>query len=634
MNRFPVAAMLRIKFSNQLKALSNENKIVIAVVADSLVLIGCVLVSYALRVSDFALPSTQALPRYLVAPALSVVAMALADIYRHSFRSFTGTVQWHLIVSQLVMVPAWAFVLLLMGMQDFARSVVIIYAVLAILSLDILRRFAALILGRSSLGMPPRQRIPLIIIGAGPEGLALADALDRQGSHSLTCFFDTDYTLVGRKVAGKPVLELENLENSMRTRKAQEALIAMPELSRAGRRKLVDRLLAMGLVVKTVPGLGHLLATNLDVDAIRPISVSDLLGRDPVPPDQKLMEKNITNKVVLISGSGGSIGSELVRQISNFAPRKVVLLDISEFALFEIHREMERLWAGKVHKPEIVPLLADVKDADAMQHILASQGVQVVFHAAAYKHVRMVQENAEAGVRNNVWGTLTLAEAAIAAEVELFVLISTDKAVRPTSVMGASKRVAEMCIQALAARPGKKPIFTMVRFGNVLGSTGSVVPLFKEQIERGGPVTVTHPDVTRYFMLIPEAAQLVIQAAAMAEGGEVFVLDMGEPIKITQLAKTMVEIAGRSLRTPQNPEGDIQIRFTGLRDGEKLYEELQIGHDISATGHPRIMKSREQFLKWGELQRKLTEGKKLVGAKGDAGLAAMVMQLANIASAG
>jgi FlaA1/EpsC-like NDP-sugar epimerase len=362
-----------------------------------------------------------------------------------------------------------------------------------------------------------------------------------------------------------------------------------------------------GLKVKTVPGIDEIVDGQIDINALRPIKLEDLLGRDPVPPDKLLMKKAISGQVVLVTGAGGSIGSELVRQISIYAPQKIILVDNNEYSLFEIHREIETKCFSQNSKYELLALLADVQDTARMSEIISEHGITVVLHAAAYKHVRMVQENSMAGIRNNVWGTLAVAEAAVKNNVKLFILISTDKAVRPTSIMGASKRVAEMVVQALAKRKDSKTVFAIVRFGNVLGSTGSVIPLFQEQIMKGGPVVVTHKEVTRFFMLIPEAAQLVIQSGALAEKGEVFVLDMGESVKIVNLAETMIELAGMTVKSQTNPDGEIEIKFIGLRDGEKLYEELQIGRDVSTTSHERIMRSNEFFLPWPKLKTALNK---------------------------
>jgi UDP-N-acetylglucosamine 4,6-dehydratase len=357
------------------------------------------------------------------------------------------------------------------------------------------------------------------------------------------------------------------------------------------------------------------------------------LGRDPIPARADLMEKAIFGKSVLVTGAGGSIGSELVRQAFAHGAAQIILVDNSEFSLFQIHRQMEQE-LGSAASPKLVPVLADVLQKPLMCKLIEQYNVKVVFHAAAYKHVRMVQENAIAGIKNNIWGTIAVAEAAVEAGAERFILISTDKAVRPTSVMGASKRAAELIIQALAngsLKSGKsQTIFSMVRFGNVLGSTGSVVPIFKEQIAAGGPVHVTHPEVTRYFMLIPEAAQLVIQAGAMAEGGEVFVLDMGEPVKIAQLAETMIELAGFKRKTKDNPNGDIEIEYVGLRDGEKMFEELQIGRDAIYTSHPRILRSNEIWLPKKRLDTLLTKIERAIESSKPELAAQLVLELAGL----
>lgn len=569
-------------------------KYLIVALADFFVLTGLVFVAYALRISRLELPPQGSLALYFIAPCLSVASASVAGLYRFSSRSYSSHMDKRLVLSQLAVPVLWSLLLFLRGAEGFARSTVLIYAILSIVGMVMLRRGAAELFkaGQRS-GLPRREQIPILVYGAGREGVLLVQGLRQQGRYRPIAFIDTDYTLVGRHVEGLKVWSSEDLDAAIDRYGPQEVIIAKPQQSRAHRRTLVNRFLERGLLVKSMPGIDEITDGKVDIGRLRPIRLEDLLGRDPVPPDQMLMEKAVKGKVVMVSGAGGSIGSEIVRQVSGFGPASIIMVDSSEFSLFEINRDMENRVAGKPDAPKLVAALGDIQDRNAMEGIMRRYGVEVVFHAAAYKHVRLVQENAAAGIHNNVWGTWTLADAAIAQGVKLFVMISTDKAVRPTSVMGATKRVAEMVIQQLAARPGNKPVFAMVRFGNVLGSTGSVVPLFNEQIARGGPVLVTHPDVTRFFMLIPEAAQLVIQAGAMADGGEVFVLDMGESVKIIQLAETMIELAGLSRRTPENPDGDIEIKFTGLREGEKLYEELQIGRDISQTSHPRIMKSRE-----------------------------------------
>ena len=567
------------------------------------------LASYGLRVSEFSLPNRSSLQLYLAAPVLSVAFAALLSVYGAAARGYSTSVEKRIVVSQLLVLPAWIAMIFLVGATGFARSTVLIYGIIAPVIMISLRRFAALYFAMTDQASRPRKdRVSVIIYGAGREGQLVFESLRNNYKYKPVAFVDTDYTFVDRVVSGLKVYAIESLDMVVAKFAPREMIIARSQSNIVNRRKLVDMALSFGLTVKTVPRLEDLEDGQINASDIRPVRVEDLLGRDPVPPDITLMKKIVYQKCILISGAGGSIGSELARQCFMHGTKKLVLLDNSEFALFQIHRELEiklkdeRSNSGII---ELVPILADVKDEAELTRLMLDHKIEIVLHAAAYKHVRMVQDNVLAGVLNNVWGTIAIAQASSKARVERFVLVSTDKAVRPTSVMGASKRVAELFIQALAAAPTASTTFSMVRFGNVLGSTGSVVPLFKEQIEQGGPVLVTHPDVTRYFMLIPEAAQLVLQAGAMAEGGEVFVLDMGEPIKIVQLAETMIELAGLSCRNSTNPEGDIEIQFTSLRDGEKLFEELQIGSDVQKTWNARIMLSREFCLSPDKLRERL-----------------------------
>lgn len=380
----------------------------------------------------------------------------------------------------------------------------------------------------------------------------------------------------------------------------------MPSASRGTRAKLIERLEPLGLPVLTIPGMTDLVDGKMKIDELQDVKIEDLLGRDPVAPVPSLLTANITGKVVMVTGAGGSIGSELCRQIILQSPQKLVLFESSEFALYEIDKELTTTLANQQLDVQLLPVLGTVLDQQRLQQIMQSYHVQTVYHAAAYKHVPLVEFNVIEGLRNNLFGTWHTAEAAIASNVETFVLISTDKAVRPTNVMGTTKRLAELALQALATRQ-QSTRFCMVRFGNVLGSSGSVVPLFRKQIKKGGPITLTHEDITRYFMTIPEAAQLVIQAGAMGEGGDVFVLDMGAPVKIYDLAKKMVHLTGLEIKNKQNPHGDIEIKITGLRPGEKLYEELLIGDDEKPTRHPRIKAANEVCLSWNEMQALLSE---------------------------
>jgi UDP-N-acetylglucosamine 4,6-dehydratase len=594
--------------SDWLQLRDQHTKAFIFLATDFLFLIMTVLVSYVLRMSSLGFPEKKLL-LYLAGPLLSISFLALFDIYRSVSRSYSVQIEKRILLSQVFVTPLWALILFLAGTLNFPRSIVGIYFVISILVLITLRRGAAWLLriGKAAPIERNKVKIPVIIFGAGREGIVLSDSLNSDGRYKPMAFIDTDYTLVGRTLAGLRVYSSEQIPEVVRRLKPQQAMIAKPQQNRATRRVLVEMLIDNGLLVKTIPALHEFVEGKIDVNALQPVRLEDLLGRDPVPPNQALMEKAVKDQVVMVTGAGGSIGSELVRQIFVFSPQKILLVDNSEFSLFEIHREMEALLKSQAIGPKLVPLLADVQDFGCMKSLMQEHKVTVVLHAAAYKHVRMVQENAAIGIQNNVWGTKSVAEAAIACDVELFIFVSTDKAVRPTSIMGASKRVAEMVVQALADTKGCKTVFAIVRFGNVLGSTGSVIPLFREQIAKGGPVLVTDPEVTRFFMLIPEAAQLVIQAGAMANCAEVFVLDMGEPIKIVKLAETMIELAGLTRKTESTPDGDIEINFIGLRDGEKLYEELQIGSNISTTPHPRIMRCQEFFLSWKDLNISLNK---------------------------
>lgn len=431
-----------------------------------------------------------------------------------------------------------------------------------------------------------------LIYGAGSAGVQIARAMSFSPEYEAVCFVDDDIRLNRRIVAGLPVFHASDLADVARRCEIDQIVVAIPSAPASVRRAVMHRIETLGLPAKTLPGLLDLVAGEARISSIRDIDVCDLLGRDPVPPQPTLFSHSLRDKVVMVTGAGGSIGSELCRQIISQRPRTLVLLDHSEFSLYSIEQELVSMRQSCT----IVGVLGSVLDELLVRSTLAKYGVQTLYHAAAYKHVPIVENNTRQGVLNNVFGTAVVVNAARKLGLETCVLVSTDKAVRPTNVMGATKRIAELVVQAAAAHKDCRTIFSMVRFGNVLGSSGSVVPLFKRQIQSGGPITITHPDIIRYFMLIPEAAQLVIQAGAMARGGEVFVLDMGEPVRIADLARTMIRLSGLSERTKDNPAGDIEISFIGLRPGEKLYEELLIGDDPAPSGHPRIMCARERMI--------------------------------------
>ena len=465
------------------------------------------------------------------------------------------------------------------------------------------------------------QNLPIVAIyGAGAAGNQLASALRIAKGMRPVAFIDDDPSLSGLVIAGLKVYKPEHIQRMIDEQGVQQILLAIPSSSRARRREILSFLEQFPLHVRSVPGFMDLASGRVKVDDIQEVDIADLLGRDIVPAQYDLLKRCITDKAVLVTGAGGSIGSELCRQILLLSPATLVLVDHSEFNVYTISTELEAMVARDTLKTRLIPILACVRNQSKLEDLMASWKINTVYHAAAYKHVPIVEHNISEGIYNNVLGTVSAAQAAITACVDNFVLISTDKAVRPTNVMGSTKRLAEMVLQALSREAEPCPMgsppghvvlnrtrFTMVRFGNVLGSSGSVIPLFHKQIKSGGPVTVTHPNITRYFMTIPEAAQLVIQAGSMGTGGDVFVLDMGEPVKITKLAEKMIHLSGLSVRSEKNIQGDIAIEFTGLRPGEKLYEELLIGDNVVSTAHPMIMQAHEDLLPWDLLTHKLAD---------------------------
>jgi FlaA1/EpsC-like NDP-sugar epimerase len=449
---------------------------------------------------------------------------------------------------------------------------------------------------------PPRR---VLIYGAGFAGTQLAASLRRERHIVVAGFLDDDVRLDLRKIDGLTVWAFPRLADVLGRQQIDEVLLAIPSATRARRREIIAALQARNVRVRSLPSVANIIDGRVSVSDLREVEVEELLGRDPVAPNEILMGRTLVGKRVLVTGAGGSIGSELCRQIIRCRPSQLVLVDHAEYSLYAIESELRELLAAEGRTVELIPELGNVADRDTSDRLMQRWRPQTVFHAAAYKHVPMVEANPIAGVRNNVQGTLNICLAAEAAKTEAVILISTDKAVRPTNVMGASKRLCELILQARAAEQ-KRTMFTMVRFGNVLGSSGSVVPRFRTQIAAGGPVTITHRDVTRYFMTIPEAAQLVIQAGGMAKGGDVFVLDMGQSMRIHDLAVAMIGLSGLSVRDDANPDGDIEIVEIGLRPGEKLYEELLIGENPQPTIHERIVRANESKLLWAELEPALS----------------------------
>ena len=446
------------------------------------------------------------------------------------------------------------------------------------------------------------NRTPAIIYGAGSAGAQLVESLRKNHQYAPVAFIDDDKSKHGTYINFTKVYAFNDLKSIINKRNAKIILLAIPSLSANGKRDLLKKLSKYPIEVKLLPSLSSLVEGNVSIENIRHVEVQDILGRVPVSPKSSLLKKNIQGKNILITGAGGSIGSELCRQIIHLKPSKIVLFDHSEFNLYSIDFELNSL---QINDCEVIPILSDVTNLNMVKSVISKNKIDTIYHAAAYKHVPMVEKNIVEGVYNNAIGTYNVALCAHECEVENMVLISTDKAVRPTNVMGASKRFSELILQGLNTEK-TKTCFSMVRFGNVLDSAGSVVPLFRKQIKEGGPVTVTHSKVTRYFMSIPEAVQLVLQAGAMAKGGDVFVLDMGEPVRILDLAYRMINLSGLSPITSENPEGDIKVVFTGLRPGEKLYEELLIGHDVIQSEHPQIMQANEAKLSWEDVQKSIS----------------------------
>lgn len=488
---------------------------------------------------------------------------------------------------------------LLIGLRPIPWAVFVIYWAFALIYVGGSRFIARYYLQRhANIG----ERV--VIYGAGEAGAHLAVAIGGRQDFVPVAFVDDNPGTQGTVINGLEVYSPTRLAKLVDDLEISRVLLALPSVSRHRRRKILKKLEPLAVHVQTMPDLADIVSGNARVDELREVDVEDLLGRDPVSPDEALLDACINDKSVLVTGAGGSIGSELCRQIIRLRPRRLVLFEISELALYTIEKELHHFIETEGLTAELIALLGSVHHRQRVREVMQAYGVQTVYHAAAYKHVPLVEHNMIEGVHNNVFGTLHTAEAAIDAKVETFVLVSTDKAVLPTNVMGATKRLAELVLQGLSER-GSPTRFCMVRFGNVLASSGSVVPLFREQIHKGGPVTVTHPEIIRYFMTIPEAAQLVIQAGSMGQGADVFVLDMGKPVRIEDLARRMIHLTGLEVRDDKNPDGDIEIEYTGLRPAEKLYEELLIGENVTGTEHPRIMRAREDSLSWDRVHELL-----------------------------
>ncbi len=587
-------------------ALPRYAKRTIALAVDASLCVLTVWLAYYLRLGGFVPVAGPQIWVMLASLGLALPIFVVSGFYRAIFR-YSGwpallTVLWAMVIYGLL----FSSVFTAIGIPGVPRTIGLIQPLLLLFAVGGSRALARYWLGGIYQSQLKIAALPkALIYGAGLAGRQLATAMANSPEMRVTGFLDDDDRLHGQNLNGLPVYGLDDLPGLVESRGVTDVLLAMPSVGRKRRNEILRQMRRFHVAVRTLPSLGDLAQGKVALSDVTELDADDLLGREPVAPNHILLGKCVTDKVVLVTGAGGSIGSELCRQIIRLAPSTLLLVEQSEFALYQLHQELLAKVAGVGEKPlKLVPLLGSVADETRMREIISTWKPQTLYHAAAYKHVPLVEHNPVEGVRNNVFGTLTTARVAAEQGVADFVLISTDKAVRPTNVMGASKRLAEMVLQALAAESPRTK-FCMVRFGNVLGSSGSVVPKFRQQIRDGGPITLTHADITRYFMTIPEAAQLVIQAGAMAKGGDVFVLDMGEPVKIRTLARRMVELSGLTVLDESNPDGDIEIQITGLRPGEKLYEELLIGDDPQPTSHPRIMKAHDEFLTWPELKEKL-----------------------------
>ena len=598
-----------------LLALPRPVKRLVVVALDVVLSLISVWAAFYLRIDQTGLPQLQQKYVYLLAPLLAVPLFVRFGLYRAIFR-YTGMAA---LATTAKAVGTYALLffgaLLLFNWDGVPRSVGLIQPLLLLLLVGASRAIARFWLaGWSSKSGHAEGR--LLIYGAGEAGVQTASALGVARQFLLLGFIDDDKAKAGGSINGVHIMGPDDVADAVERMGVTDILLAMPSLGRARRNEIIASLRSLPVHVRTLPGMVELASGLVAVRDFQELDVEDLLGRAPVPPDPALLARNLAGKTVLVTGAGGSIGGELCRQIIWEKPCQLVLVDHNEFGLYSIHRELQSLCAEHALQVDLLPLLASVGNFGRLKEICQLYRPATVYHAAAYKHVPLVESNPAEGILNNVFGTLNTARAAMESGVAHFVLVSTDKAVRPTNIMGASKRMAELVLQALAASPvlrfhlpdglqspevRNNTVFAMVRFGNVLDSSGSVVPLFRKQLLDGGPLTVTHEEVTRYFMTIPEAAQLVLQAGAMAQGGDVFVLDMGQPVKIMDLARRMTQLSGLTLRDEGNPHGDIEIKVTGLRPGEKLYEELLIGNNPEGTAHERIMKARENFVAWPQL---------------------------------
>ncbi|WP_245701371.1 polysaccharide biosynthesis protein [Franzmannia pantelleriensis] len=575
--------------------LSRTKKRFIMIAADLVALPLALWSAYALRFAEW-WPDRYIDPYwwlFFVTPVVGVYVFARLGLYRAVVRFMGPQALWAVVKgSCLLAVLMWAAAYFYQW-QNFPRSIPVNFALVTLVYVGgtrlLVRTYYQWLVRHYT------EKQAVAIYGAGGAGAQLALALSSGREFYVAAFLDDDPALWGSTIKGIKVYNPAEFDPLVESLKIERVLLAMPSATKAQRKHALDQLADAPVHVQTVPSMPEIVSGEASLDQLREVDLEDLLGRDPVPPREELLDASIRHKVVMVTGAGGSIGSELCRQIMRGGPKALVLFELSEFSLYSIDQELEQLKQEMGEDFTIYPMLGSVCHRERIEAVIQHYGVQTLYHAAAYKHVPLVEHNILEGIRNNVVGTQVVAESAARLGVERCILISTDKAVRPTNVMGASKRMAELVLQGLAETTSST-VFSMVRFGNVLGSSGSVVPLFRQQIQAGGPVTVTHAEITRYFMTIPEAALLVIQAGSMAEGGDVFVLDMGDAVKIVDLARRMIKLSGLDVKDDKHPEGDIEVVFSGLRPGEKLYEELLIGDNVVGTAHPKIMRAQEEKL--------------------------------------
>ena len=671
---------MRIFFKHIL-AIPRPAKRSILIAADSVLLIGALWLSFSLRLDNWYWPrggvNNPVVLLVLFAPVFAVPVFFHFGLYRAIIRYLGMRAVWSIVKAVMVYTALWGVVVFLSGVQGVPRSVVPINAMVTLLAVGGSRMFARWLLRKieDSVHIKNAKRLTgadavvhhqsrVVIFGAGAAGRQLAVGLGQSRECVLLAFVDDGIELHGRDLMDVPIISQDKLQNFVVSHQVDDILLAMPSITRKQRSVIIERLRPLNVRIRTLPGLIAMAQGKADYVDLHDLDINDLLAREPAEPDEVMLQQQVTGKTVMVTGAGGSIGSELCRQILQRKPKVLLLFELSEFSLYTLHNELldtlhhltnEKRNHGAVGLvPTIIPLLGSVADESRVSDVILTWNPNIIYHAAAVKHVPIVEHNIAECVKNNVLGTLVMAKVALERQVERFILVSTDKAVNPTNAMGASKRCCELILQALAAEqnPSFEPMWdgkpsaqvasttqlAMVRFGNVLGSSGSVVPYFRQQIAQGGPITLTHQDIIRYFMTIPEAAQLVMQTGAMAGGSikgiggrinseaEVYVLDMGDPVKIIDLARRMVELSGFRVKDETSPEGDIAIEVVGLRPGEKLYEELLIGNNPQATQHPRIMKANEKFLPWSELQPMITT-LKIAAVHGDVLMIRSMLQL-------